>query len=73
MTVSTILKEAKKLSKSEQIRLANRLWKDLDDEPVPSWLKKLLDRRMEEYKKNPARARPWQEVEKSLRRLTVKK
>jgi len=73
MTVSTILREAKKLSRREQIRLANRLWRDLDEEPVPDWLKNELDRRLEEYQKNPGRARPWREVEKRLRRLGTAK
>lgn len=70
MTVSVLLKEAKKLSKKDRLRLADEIWATLDDEwtgtTMPESLKAELNRRYEAFQKNPDQGSPWPEVKKRI-------
>jgi len=63
MTTKTLLTEAKKLSEKERIRLANEIWKTVEDgctDPsMPEWQKRELDRRIEDHKRNPSNVVTW--------------
>jgi putative addiction module component (TIGR02574 family) len=59
------------LSPSEKLQLVEDLWDDLaaapDAVPVHDWQKQELARRKANLMKNPASARPWDEVKRSIR------
>ncbi len=61
-----------KLSVSEKLILLEELWDDLaarpEDIPLWDWQKEELDRRYEEYRKNPSEGSPWLEVKERLMR-----
>ena len=60
-----------KLSLPEKLRLLEVLWDsivaDPDQVPIPEGLIEELDRRKEEYLRNPESARSWEEVKTSIR------
>ena len=72
--VRAMLKEAiphfAELSSSEKLLLLEELWDDLADHPsevpVPHWQKRELEKRYEEYLRNPAEGSPWPEVRERL-------
>ena len=74
--VRAMLKEAiprfAELSSSEKLLLLEELWDDLADHPsevpVPDWQKRELEKRYEEYLRNPAEGSPWPEVRERLLR-----
>jgi putative addiction module component (TIGR02574 family) len=59
------------LSPSEKLQLVEDLWDDLaaapESVPVHDWQKEELARRMANLTKNPAAARPWEEVKRRIR------
>ena len=74
--VRAMLKEAiprfAELSSSEKLLLLEELWDDLADHPsevpVPDWQKRELEKRYEEYLRNPGEGSPWPEVRERLLR-----
>jgi putative addiction module component (TIGR02574 family) len=70
MTVSVLLKEAKKLSKKDRLRLADEIWATVDDEwtdsTMPESLKAELSRRYEAFQKNPNQGSPWPDAKKRI-------
>ena len=60
------------LSDTDKILLLDELWQDVAAHaaqiPVHDWQKSVLDRRYEEYLKNPTDGSPWPEVQQRLRR-----
>jgi len=64
--------QIKALSDADKIILLDELWQDVaahaEQIPVHDWQKSELDRRYEEYLKNPAEGSPWPEVRDRLRR-----
>jgi len=59
------------LSPSEKLQLVEDLWDNLaatpDSVPIHDWQKEELDRRKADLEKNPASARTWDEVKRSIR------
>ena len=60
------------LSDADKITLLDELWQDVAAHagqiPVHDWQKSELDRRYEEYLKNPTKGSSWPEVRDRLRR-----
>ena len=58
------------LSISEKLILMEELWDDLaahpEEIPVWNWQKEELDRRYEDFKKDPSKGSPWPEVKERL-------
>jgi putative addiction module component (TIGR02574 family) len=71
-----MLKEAiphfEELSSSEKLLLLEELWDDLAGQPseipVPDWQKQDLEKRYQEYLKNPTEGSPWPEARERLMR-----
>ena len=61
------------LSSSEKLLLLEEMLDDLADHPpevpVPDWQKRELEKRYEEYLRNPAEGSPWPEVRERLRQM----
>jgi putative addiction module component (TIGR02574 family) len=59
------------LSWSEKLQLVEDLWDDLASTPeaipVHEWQKQELERRRENYQKNPGSGSPWEDVKKRIR------
>ena len=64
------LAEALKLSVPERIQLAEDLWDSIASAPEAVSLTKAqadeLDRRLEDYRKNPQAGSPWDEVKRRI-------
>ena len=58
--------ELRTLSASEKLTLVTELWEDLasqpEDIPITSEQIAEVDRRLEEYRRNPSRGSSWEEV-----------
>lgn len=58
--------ELQRLSPAEKLALVTELWEDLaahpEDVPVPPEHLAELDRRMEEYRKDPSRVTTWEAI-----------
>lgn len=71
--VAAILKEALKLTEEERADLANALWDSLDGPPsdydamTDEEFKAELDRRHEEFLRDPSVGVPWEEVKRMTR------
>ena len=61
----------KKLSVPVRIELIGKIWDSIDDDKKPVMLSPAqgaeLDRRLEEHRRNPDDAIPWEEVKAGLR------
>jgi len=59
------------LSLQEKLLLASELWNEVtaqtEDIPVSQEILDELDRRMEEYRRDPSTASPWEEVKQRIR------
>jgi len=59
------------LSLQEKLLLASELWDEViaqkEDIPVSQEILDELDRRMEEYRRDPSTASPWEEVKQRIR------
>jgi putative addiction module component (TIGR02574 family) len=60
-----------KLPLAERIQLVEDLWDSIaqsagEDLPTPEWQKVELERRRQEYLRNPESAKPWPEVKRSI-------
>lgn len=60
-----------KLPIAERIQLVEDLWDSIaetqgKDLPIPEWQKAELERRRQEYMRNPESAKPWSEVKRSI-------
>ena len=60
-----------KLPLAERIQLVEDLWDSIaqtsgEDLPVPEWQKAELERRRQEYLRNPESAKPWSEIKRSI-------
>ena len=59
------------LSSSEKLQLVEDLWDDLaatpEAIPVHEWQKQELERRRENYQKNPGSGSSWEDVKKRIR------
>jgi putative addiction module component (TIGR02574 family) len=77
MTTKALLTEARKLSEKDRIRLANEIWKTVEenwiDPEMPEWQKNELDRRIENHKRNPSKTVSWAQVERKIARLSRSK
>ena len=71
MTIKSLLKEAKKLSRENREVLADEILTSVaaeyDDEPLSEELKAELDRRIDAFEKDPSRGSSWAEVDARLR------
>jgi len=69
---TTLLDAAKALPLSEQIELAEALWKNIAEAgyepPLTAAQAAELDRRLEEHRRNPEAAIPWNQVRAELER-----
>jgi len=67
---ANLLEAAKALPLPERIELAEALWEDITNEgyepPLTPALETGLDRRLEEHRKNPHTAIPWEQVKAEL-------
>ena len=72
MSLQAALEEIAKLSSEEKLQLVEEIWDDLiehsEDIPLTEAQKKELDRRLDEYEKNPENVLTWKEVKASIRR-----
>lgn len=68
-TTVELLEELKKLPYDDKVEIFNGLWESFADESFPLSEETIadLERRLDEYEKNPGRARPWPEVEARIR------
>jgi putative addiction module component (TIGR02574 family) len=60
-----------KLPLAERIQLVEDLWDSIaqtsrEDLPIPEWQKAELERRRQEYLRNPELAKPWSEIKRSI-------
>ncbi|MBN4002107.1 addiction module protein [Nostoc sp. LPT] len=72
MSLHPLLKfDISELSIAERIQLAEDLWDSIleqqEELPLSSTQQQELDRRLENYKKNPTSGSSWEEVKKRLR------
>ncbi len=63
--------ELEKLPLAERVQLVEDLWDSIarshaEDLPVPEWQKVELQRRKQEYLRNPDSAKSWAEVKRSI-------
>ena len=62
--------ELRRLSVAERIQLVDEIWDSILSEdhevPLTEAQRRELDRRLQEYAKDPAAGRPWEDVRKSL-------
>ncbi|MBA7576311.1 hypothetical protein ES708_18150 [subsurface metagenome] len=72
MSLQTALKEIAKLTSDEKLQIAEEIWDDLNehykDIPLTETQKKELNRRLDEYEKDPDNVLTWEEVKASIRR-----
>jgi putative addiction module component (TIGR02574 family) len=72
MDKSMIISEIQKLSIDEQIDLVQDIWDGIaaqaEQVPLTRRQKRLIDKSLREYEKNPAAATHWEEVMERLRR-----
>jgi putative addiction module component (TIGR02574 family) len=64
-----LLQELMELSPEERIQLAEDLWDSIAQDELPPLTeaqKKEIDRRIEEHKRDPSTALPWEEVRRWL-------
>jgi putative addiction module component (TIGR02574 family) len=71
MGMSPEFQHLEELPLAERIQLVEDLWDSIartqgKDLPVPEWQKAELERRRQEYMRNPDSARPWSEVKRSI-------
>ncbi|MFB3892059.1 MAG: addiction module protein [Phycisphaerae bacterium] len=71
MNNKKLVAEIQKLSIDEQIDLVQDVWDGIaahpEQVPLTSEQKCVLDKRLKEYKKDPAAAKPWEEVMERIR------
>ncbi len=69
---ANLLEAAKALPLPERIELAEALWESITDEghepPLTSAQAEELERRLEEYRRNPSSGIPWEQVKAELER-----
>jgi putative addiction module component (TIGR02574 family) len=67
---ATELPTYQELSTSEKLLLVEEIWDEIashpDDLPIPACHKAELDRRYQEYRRNPRQGSPWAEVKARL-------
>ena len=67
---ATLQQELGNLSRAEKILLVEDLWDEIaqddDTEPVDPALAAELDRRLEEFRRNPGSGIPWSEVKRRI-------
>jgi len=67
---ASLLEDAKALPLPERIELAEALWESITDEghepPLTSAQAAELDRRLEDYRRNPPSGIPWEQVKAEL-------
>lgn len=72
MSLQTALKEIAKLTSDEKLQIAEEIWSDLNehykDIPLTEAQKKELNKRMDEYEKDPDNVLTWEEVKDSIHR-----
>ncbi|GAH50306.1 unnamed protein product [marine sediment metagenome] len=72
MSLQAALKEIAKLTPEEKLQLVEEVWDELsehsEDIPLTEAQKKELNRRLDEYEKNPENVLTWEEVKASIRR-----
>lgn len=64
--------EISRLNSDEKLQLMEELWESLerDDSPfvLSDWMKKELDKRKEEFEKDPSQVMTWEEMVAEIRR-----
>jgi putative addiction module component (TIGR02574 family) len=67
---ATELPTYQELSTSEKLLLVEEIWDEItrhpDDLPIPAWHKAELNRRYQEYQRNPRQGSSWEEVKARL-------
>jgi len=69
MSASEILEQIRRLPPEEQYEVAERVWEefgDFDDDLTPEQAAE-LERRAEEFRKNPQDSIPWEQVRDEVR------
>lgn len=70
MKKRALISDILELSVAERIQLVEEIWDSIADVPEALELteaqKEELDRRLEEYKKNPSTSIPWEKVKASI-------
>jgi putative addiction module component (TIGR02574 family) len=70
--MSANLPDVSSLSHDQKVVLLDQLWESIAREtpvyPVPDWLKAELDRRHEEYLRDPSQAISWEEARAEILR-----
>ena len=68
--MTTAIQELERLSVPERVQLVEDLWDSIArsnaDVPVPQWQKDELDRRKQNYLRNPDAGLPWDEVKRDI-------
>jgi putative addiction module component (TIGR02574 family) len=72
MSAEALLEEARKLSSSERMRIAEELWNSVWNEkaelPLTNEQREELDRRLDNLAANPDVGSPWEEVRARIER-----
>ena len=72
MSLQAVLKEISKLTTEEKLKLVEDLWDELNQHseniPLTEAQKKDLDKRLDEYEKNPENVLTWEEVKARIHR-----
>jgi putative addiction module component (TIGR02574 family) len=66
MSKAEILEELASLTPDERREIVARI-QELEDDKLTEEEKRILDRELEEYRKNPEDGSPWEEVEARIR------
>jgi len=69
MSAAEIIEQVRTLPREEQLKVAEQIWSELgEDLPIetPEMLAE-LERRAEEFRKNPNNGVPWEEVRNDIR------
>ena len=72
MGIMVGLQEIKQLSIPEQILLVEEIWdnitREMSQRELPEWHKAILDKRWENYLKNPGQTVSWEQIQSDIYR-----
>lgn len=69
MSAAEIIERVRTLSRGEQLQIAEQIWTDLGEDSLPETPEMLaeLERRAEEFRRNPNNGIPWEQVRDEIR------